>query len=113
MEHNTTIVETLLERAAEYGKTTYELTKLKALDKSSDLISTVIPHLLVVSMIASFLLLLNIGASLWIGELVGQNYLGFFIVSTFYLIIALIMHFLFHKSIKRCVTNYILKQVLN
>ncbi|MDD2797292.1 MAG: hypothetical protein PHV20_01740 [Bacteroidales bacterium] len=112
MEPNAKIIETLLERAAEYGKTTYELSKLKALEKSSDLISTIIPHILVVGLTASFLLFLNIGLSLWLGEIIGKIYLGFFFVSLSYMIVALSMHFLFHKSIKRFVSNFFIKQIL-
>ena len=36
MEDNAKLIESLLERAVEYGKTSLELVKLKALDKTSD-----------------------------------------------------------------------------
>ena len=34
MEDNAKLIESILERTAEYGKTTFELVKLKALDKT-------------------------------------------------------------------------------
>jgi hypothetical protein len=46
LEENANLLESLLEKTADYGKTSFELLKLKALDKSSDIISTIIPVLL-------------------------------------------------------------------
>ena len=50
MEDNAKLFESLLERATEYGKTSYELVKLKALDKTSDVVSSFIPHSIVFSL---------------------------------------------------------------
>ena len=36
MEENTKILESLIESATEYGKTSIELVKLKVLDKTTD-----------------------------------------------------------------------------
>ena len=47
MEDKTNIFESLLERASDYGKTSYELVKLKAVDKTSDVVSSFIPHTVV------------------------------------------------------------------
>jgi hypothetical protein len=44
MEENKKLIESLLEKATEYGKTSFELVKLKALDKTSDVVSSFIPH---------------------------------------------------------------------
>jgi len=54
MENNAKLIESLLERDTEYGKTSYELIKLKALDKTSDVVSSFIPHSIVLVIIASF-----------------------------------------------------------
>ncbi len=44
MEDNTRLLESLLERASEYVKTSLELVKLKALDKTTDVVSSLVPH---------------------------------------------------------------------
>jgi len=44
MEENAKLIESLLEKAADYGKTTLDLIKLKAIDKSTDAASTFIPQ---------------------------------------------------------------------
>ena len=59
MEDNAKLIESLIEKATDYGKTTFELAKLKALDKTSDIASSFIPHSAVIILIASFLLFLN------------------------------------------------------
>ena len=75
MEDNAKLIESLLERAAEYGKTSFELVKLKALDKTSDVVSSFIPHSVVFVLIASFMLFLNLGLAFWLGEILGKTYL--------------------------------------
>ena len=112
MEDTTKLMESLLERAVEYGKTSFELAKLKALDKTTDVISTTIPHTVVIILIASFLLFFNLGLSFWLGEILGNIYFGFFVVAAFYGISAIIMHFFMHRWLKKHIGNYFIKQVL-
>jgi len=112
MEDNTKLLESLLERATEYGKTSYELVKLKALDKTTDVVSTLIPHSVVVALIALFMLFLNLGLALWLGEVLGKTFYGFFVVAAFYIITGIIVHFFMHKWLKRLVGNYFIRHVL-
>jgi len=112
MEDNTKFLESLLEKATEYGKTSFELVKLKALDKTTDIVSSLIPHSVVFVLIASFLIFLNLGLALWLGEVLGKIFYGFFVVAGFYVIIAIIIHFFMHKRIKRLVGNYFIRRVL-
>jgi len=113
MEDNTKLIESLLEKAAEYGKTSYELVKLKALDKTSDAFSSFIPHSVVFVVIAVFLLFLNLGLAFWLGDVLGKTYFGFFIVAAFYGVIGIVLHFFMHKWIKKVICNSIIKNVLN
>jgi fatty acid desaturase len=112
MEDTSKLLESLLERAVEYGKTSVELAKLKALDKTSDVVSTLIPHTIVVVVIASFMVFLNLGLAFWLGEVLGKICFGFFVVAAFYGISAIIIHFFMHKWLKRLICNYFIKQML-
>jgi fatty acid desaturase len=112
MDDNSELLESLLDRATEYGKTSYELVKLKALDKSADIISSLIPHSVVFVLIASFLLFFNLGLAFWLGELLGRVFYGFFLVAAFYVFAGIIIHFFMHKWLKRLVSNYFIQQVL-
>ena len=112
MEDKTNIFESLLERASDYGKTSYELVKLKAVDKTSDVVSSFIPHSVVFIMIASFILFLNLGIAFWLGDLIGKLFYGFFVVAAFYVIIGIVIHFFMHKWLKRILSDYFIKHLL-
>jgi fatty acid desaturase len=112
MDDTTKLIESLFEKATEYGKTSYELVKLKAVDKTSDVVSSFIPHSVVFVLIASFMLFFNLGLAFWLGEILGRIFYGFFVVAAFYGITAIILHFFMHKYFKRIVGNYFIKQVL-
>jgi len=113
MEDNTGLIEELLGKVAEYGKAELELAKLKAIDKGSDIVSASVPSLIVMVSASVFMLFLNLGVAVWVGGLLGNLFLGFFSVSAFYGLIALILHLLMRKWLKRKVGDYIIKRVLN
>jgi fatty acid desaturase len=112
MEDKAKLIESLLESAAEYGKASYELVKLKALDKTSDAVSSFIPHSVVFVVLAIFMLFINLGLAFWLGEILGEIFLGFFVVAAFYGIIGIVLHFFMHKWLKKVICNYIIKNVL-
>jgi len=112
MEDNTKLLESLLERATEYGKTSFELIKLKTIDKTTDVVSSLVPHSVVFVLIASFMLFLNLGLALWLGDILGKPFYGFFVVAAFYFLASIIIHFFVHNWIKKLVGNYFIKRVL-
>lgn len=112
MEENTKRIELLLDGAIEYGKTSFELAKLRAIDQVSDAVSSFIPHSLVIFILVSSLLFLNIGIALLIGEILGDTFYGFFVIAAFYGMIGFIFHFFMHKRLKKRVSDYIVKQIL-
>jgi len=112
MEDNDKLIESLLEKVTDYGKTTFELAKLKALDKSSDVVSSLLPHGLVFTLTATFLIFLNVGIAVWLGEILGKIYLGFITVAAFYGLAGFIIHFFLHKRIKKMVRDNFIKQML-
>ncbi len=112
MEENKKTFESLLEKTIEYIKSSIELAKLKALDKTADFVSTIIPHLIVFILVAVFVLFLNIGIALWLGEILGSSFYGFFVVAGFYCITGVIVHFFFHKKIKKRVANSIVQKFI-
>jgi len=112
MEENANIIESLIERTTEYGKTSFELIKLKALDKTSDVVSSFVPNSIVAVFYLSFLLFCSFGVALWLGEILGTIYYGFFVVAAFYGITGIFIHLFMHKWIKRVVGDSFVKQVL-
>jgi len=112
MEDNVKLIESLLESAAEYGKSSYELLRLKSLDKTSDVVSSLIPHSVFFILILLFLVFLNFGLAFWLGEILGRTFYGFFVVAAFYGILGLILHFFMHRRLKNMICNYIVKQFI-
>ena len=112
MEENNKLLESLLEKATEFGKTSLELAKLKTIDKTTDVVSSVVPHSAVVIMISSFMLFLNLGIAFWLGEVFGKIFYGFFAVAAFYIIVGLIVQIFMHEWIKKLIYNYLIKQLL-
>lgn len=112
MENNAKMIESLIESATEYGKTSFELVKLRVLDKSSDAVSSFAAKFVVMVFVMSFMLFFNLGLALWIGEIIGQTYYGFFIVAAFYGITGIFFHFVMRKWLKKVVCNNFIEQVL-
>lgn len=112
MEENASIIESLIERTTEYGKTSFELIKLKTLDKASDVVSSFVPNSIVAVFYISLLLFCSLGLAFWLGEIFGAIYYGFFIVAVFYGITGIVIHLFMHKWIKRIVGDNFIKQVL-
>jgi len=112
MKDHAKMIETLLEDATEYGKTTLEIVKLKAVDKSSEVAASVVFQTILYILIGSSVVFLNLGLAIWIGKLLGQLYYGFFVMAAFYLLAGLIFYLFMQSWVKKQVSDFIIKQVL-
>jgi uncharacterized membrane protein len=112
MEEKATVIESLFEKAETYAKTNLDLFRLKAIDKSADVISSIVAKLAIIIVVLLIVLLVNIGLALWIGELVGKSYYGFFIVAAFYVLVALILYYNSGVILKAPVNNSIILQMI-
>ena len=108
MENTATTIEMLFDKAEDYTKTTIELVKLSAVDKTADILSSLLSRLTVSIVFVMFVLLINIGTSLWLGELLGKVYYGFFVVSSAYLLVAIALYINKDKWLKIPISNFII-----
>lgn len=106
------LIESLFERVEVYGKTTYELSKLKLLKTTTVVVPSLITKIIVILMILMFTVFFTIGIALYLGELLGKLYYGLFIIAAFYLIVGIVFHFFLHNWIKKPISNLIIKQAL-
>lgn len=113
METATRSIESLVERVEQYGKSSIELYRLKAINTSADVISTLAAKLAVITFFTLFFLILNVGLALWIGDLLGKSYYGFFIIAAFYAFVGVVLYAFRDKWIKVPVKNSIIIQALN
>jgi hypothetical protein len=112
MTENATPIETLLERAENYTNSTIELFKLNAIDRSADVVSSLISRLTILIAIALSVLIISIGVALLVGNLLGNYFYGFFIVGGFYALMAILLNVFRHPWIKIPVSNSLIKQML-
>ena len=112
MEDNENLIESLLKRVAEYGNSSLELAKLKALDKTSDIISSFVPGAVVVFFILSFLFFISVGLALWLGEILVNTYYGFLLVAALYGFTGIFIRLFMYKWLKNLVCNNLIKQML-
>jgi len=105
-------IETLIKKSGEYLETKLELTKLKAVNTSSDIISNLI--YLLVKILIIFLLIgfTSVALAILIGQTLGNYYYGFFIVGGFYVIVLLVIYIQRKNWIKGPIANNLMNKML-
>lgn len=104
-------IQSLLDRSKDYVETRLELLKLKAIDKSADVVSSTASAVVMGISLLFFFILLNIGLALLIGELIGKSYYGFFILAAIYLITGLLFKSMGDKWVKDPVSALLIKKL--
>ena len=112
MDTKANLIDPLIERVEEYGKTSFKLLKLKSIDKTADVVSTLTSRTLFAAVLSFFILMLNVAIALWLGDLLGKTYYGFFAVASFYAAAGTVLFFL-HPTLKARVKNSLVNQMLN
>jgi len=113
MEEKIKHFDSLVSKAETYGKTSFELIKLQTVDKVADGVSSLVAWSVVIIALILFFVSLNFGLALWIGALLGNSYLGFFVVAGFYGLAGLVLFIFRNKWIKKPLNNSIINQMLN
>jgi hypothetical protein len=113
MKNQANFLDPLIEKARVYGKTSFDLYKLKAVEKTSDISSTIISRLTALLVLSLFVVMSSIGVAFWLGDYFGEIYYGFFCVGGFYGILGVILYFFLHGWMKERTSNSIVKQMLN
>jgi hypothetical protein len=111
MKDKVIIVEMLIEKIEQYAKTSVELYKLKAIDKGTDVFSSFISRVVIITIVALFFLLITIGLCLYIGEILGKNYYGFFAVAGMYAVVAIILIIFRKRWLDDTLNDYMVRQI--
>jgi len=112
MDEKENILSSLIDSVEDYGKISFELFKLKTLDKTSDIAATVISRITAIIAFSTFLLIASIGVAFWLGEVMGRIWYGFFVVAAFYGLLGLIAYFFMHKGLKKIFADMIIDHTL-
>jgi hypothetical protein len=111
MESEPNKIEPLFKKVGEYLETRMELFKLKATDKSADIVSELASRLVLIIFLSIVVILLNIGIALFLGDLLGKSYYGFFVLTGFYGLSAAVFYSFRNKWIKKPVSDSIIKKM--
>lgn len=112
METTRKILEDLIGQVETFGKTSFELSKLRSIETTTTLVPVILTKVCVAAAFAFFVFVLNIGIAIFLGDLLGLSYMGFFIVSGFYLVVGVVFHYFLHGWIKTPVAELIIKHLL-
>ena len=105
-------IKTLIDQSKEFLETQIELTKLKAIDKSSDVLSTAIVMVTVIFFGSLFVIFVSIGVALILGNWLGSNQYGFLIVGGAYGLLLLLVYLKKDKWIKTPIANGLINKML-
>ncbi|MCP9746803.1 hypothetical protein [Lacihabitans sp. CS3-21] len=89
-----------------------EIIKLKVYSKSADMATFLVMKIIMFVVVGLFVLFLNIGLSIWLGEILGETYYGFFALAGFYAIAALIIKTFLYRNIEYKINNFFLIKIL-
>ena len=105
-------IEALIKQSGEYLDSKIELTKLKAINTSSDVLSNMVYLIVKVLVIFLFIGFVSVALAILIGTILGEYYYGFLIAGGFYLIVLLIIYVQRKNWIKRPIANSLINKML-
>lgn len=111
MKEDPTIIDTLMERVKEFTLAWLELNKLKAINRLAGVFSETLPDILIGVLGLTFLLFINLAVAFLLGDILGKIYLGFLVVSGFYLLLCLVLHFFMRGWLSRIAGNYLVRKI--
>ena len=113
MEDTSIAIEQLFEKAKNYSQTSFEILKYETIDKSTEILSDLVVKIVISLIAATALILSNIALALYLGKILGENFLGFFAVSGFYLVLFIIVYIIKDSFIKVKVRESLINEILN
>ena len=112
MQEQKNDLDLLFADAGDFLETRAALWKLKTVDTLADSVSTLVSGLGIISIVAAFILIVSIGLALLIGDWLGKNFYGFFIIGGVYVIAGLICYVFRDRWLKEPVSNILIRKML-
>ena len=112
MQEQKNDLDLLFADAGDFIETRASLWKLKTIDTLADSVSTLASGLGIISIVAGFVLIVSIGLALLIGDWLGKNFYGFFIVGGLYGIAGLVCYAFRDRWMKDPVGNLLVRKLL-
>mgnify|MGYP000064712405 CR=1 FL=1 len=110
LEEKSTL-ENLADHVKEYFHTSFEIVKLKVIDKSLAIVSQLISGIMLALIFIIAFMFLSIGVAIWISSSLDNPFAGFLIVGGVYLVLAIIISSAKEKLIITPVSNIFIKSI--
>jgi hypothetical protein len=108
MKDDTTPIGRFFAEVGDYSKIKMELLELYVIEKIAYISSFLIARLVLLLIVVLFFLTISIGFALWIGQLLGRSYYGFFVVGSLYLPVLVLLYIYRDRWIETPVNNSII-----
>lgn len=105
MSTNAAAIEMLFEKAVDYSNTTISLVRLRMIEKTADVVSSLATQLVIIIVAAMFVFSISIAMALCIGEALGKAYYGFFVIAGCYALIVMLLYVFRNQWIKDPINN--------
>jgi len=105
-------ISAIFDKISDLGKARLELARLKGINVTSDIASSSFATIVFLALCCFTFLLLNAGVAIYIGSVMGGVSYGFFVLSGFYSVIAIIYQLVFSKMIRKVIRNFLIKQLV-
>ncbi|WP_026902705.1 phage holin family protein [Pedobacter glucosidilyticus] len=104
-------MEELIEKIKEHLHTRMKLAKLTLVEKGVLLFANLITDGLVIIFLVLAFLFVSLAFGFYISELLGNSYGGFFLVSLFYFLIAVIVYAIKDKYLEKPIVNNMIRKI--
>ena len=105
-------IKSLVDKSKDYLETKIELTKLKTIDRSADILSSVIVMVSIIFLGSLTIIFISIAMALLIGHWLGAAHWGFLIIGSFYALVLLLIYLRREKWIKTPIENGLIHKML-
>ncbi len=113
MSNQSANTSSLFDKMENYTKTSLTLFKLNSVERSADVLSSLISRISIVAIASLFILFANIGLAFWVGKMLGEYYLGFLIVSGLYIILMIVTYIFRNSMIKKPISDMVIKKMIH
>jgi protein-S-isoprenylcysteine O-methyltransferase Ste14 len=105
--------EELIEGVKKYISTNYNLIKMRTIERSSTMLSSLLGVILIGLVLLLFVFFASIAAGFYLSYKCGNTYIGFAIVAGFYLLVGIILVLTKKKCLEEPIRDRIIKEILN
>ena len=110
MQHSKHL-ESLSSEAKDYIENRIELVRLEAVDHTSNLFANITSYLIMGLILLLFLISFGFFMGSWLGELFDSRWVGFAIVTGFYLFVFIILLFKFDGWLSKPLQNFLIRKM--